>query len=730
MGMQASSARGVIEQPLVSFGREICGDLPAGLRREWLVTNGLGGYASGTISGVNTRRYHGLLVAALTPPVRRTVLVGGLVEWATYDGNRYPLSTHEYGGGVIDPHGYKHVQSFALSGMLPVWTFALADALLERRVWMADGANTTYITYRLLGGDAQLELEITPLVTYRDFHSLSAARGWHPQMQLAPAGEAGVTGVVVQSSEGAQPYRLLAEGARFESGGGWWWNFYHREEAARGLDAHSNLYAPGAFRATLAPGSTLALIATAEPGEPLPAKIALAAAEERQRTLLRQARAENADRVVQQLVLAADQFIVERHAAPAGMMDRQHGIASDTPHAARAEPTRHKTAIAGYHWFNDWGRDTMIALPGLTLATGRPADAASILRTFAGFVDRGMLPNTFPDQPGIAPSYNTADATLWFVLAVRAYSDATGDRALVDDLLPVLRGIVDWHIRGTRYQIGVDPADALLHAGEPEVQLTWMDAKVGDYVVTPRIGKPVEINALWYNALRVLAAFLAERGDPAAAEYDALAGRALASFRARFVHPDREHLADVVDGPGGDDWTLRPNQIFAVSLPYPLLDAPAAARVLRSVERSLLTTYGLRSLAPDNPAYRDDYTGDQYRRDSCYHQGAVWTWLMGAYVAASACVHGDRAAALARLRPFEHHLRDAGLGSISEILAGAPPHLPAGCIAQAWGVAEVLRLWRLLDGEAMEELLERPPGSLGSMARNMRRVAAEGERAP
>jgi len=685
---QAESPRTVIEQPLVSVGRETCGDLAAGLRREWLVTNELGGYASGTIGGVNTRRYHGLLVAALAPPVERTVLVGGLVEWATYDGKRYPLSTHEYGGGVIDPQGYKHMQSFALHGMLPVWTFALADALLERRVWMASGANTTYITYRLLGGVAPLELEITPLVTYRDFHSLSLGGDWQPWVNVEPHG------ALIRAFDGAQPVRLLAEGARFERGGAWWWNFFHREEATRGLDTRSDLYAPGAFRATLAPestpGATIALIATAEPGEPLPAQIALEAAEERQRTLLHQAQAENADRVVQQLILAADQFIVERCAAPAAL---KLGGAS--------EPVRHKTIIAGYHWFNDWGRDTMIALPGLTLATGRPADAANILRTFAAFVDRGLLPNTFPDQPELAPSYNTADATLWYVLAVRACDDVTGDRALVDELLPVLRGIVDWHIRGTRFHIGVDPADALLHAGEPGVQVTWMDAKVGDFVVTPRIGKPVEINALWYNALRILAAFLAERGDPAAAEYDALAGRALASFRARFVRLDREHLADVVDGPDGDDWTLRPNQIFAISLPYPLLEAPVAARVLRSVERSLLTTYGLRSLSPDDPAYRGHYTGDQYQRDSCYHQGAVWTWLMGAYVAAHARVHGDRAAALARLRPFEHHLRDAGLGSISEIMAGDPPHLPAGCIAQAWSVAEALRLWRLLESEAM-----------------------------
>jgi predicted glycogen debranching enzyme len=419
--------------------------------------------------------------------------------------------------------------------------------------------------------------------------------------------------------------------------------------------------------------------------------MALAAEEERQVRLLRRANAESAHPAVQQLTLAADQFIVERRFASDSKASQ-----GKSENAGQDEHV-YKTVIAGYHWFNDWGRDTMISLPGLTLATGRPEDAAAILSTFARYVADGLLPNNFPDHSGVIAGYNTVDATLWYVLAVYAYYQATHDMALLDQLLPVLRDIIDWHRRGTRYHIGVDPADGLLHAGEPGVQLTWMDAKVGDWVVTPRIGKPVEINALWYNALRILASFLTERGDRAAQEYSALPDKVRTSFRSRFFHPNQSHLADVVDSPEGDDFTLRPNQIFAVSLPFPLLDGAEAAQVVDAVSRSLFTSYGLRSLSPDNPAYHGDYGGDQARRDGAYHQGPVWTWLMGAYVEAHYRVYRDPHAALALLQPFEDHLRNAGLGSISEILEGDAPHLPNGCIAQAWGVAEVLRVWRELE---------------------------------
>jgi predicted glycogen debranching enzyme len=654
----------VLARPIVSFGREICGDLPSTLRREWIVTNGLGGYASATLAGILTRRYHGLLVAALSPPVGRTVLVGGLVEWAVYGGKRYPLSTHEYVDGTIDPKGYTHLRAFQLEGMLPIWEFELADAILEKRLWMPYGANTTCVRYRLIRGAEPVDLEVTPLVTYRDFHTLRAGQGWTPEADSVPGG--------VRIRAGAVPYRLVLDGGAFMRTGDWYWNFLHREEASRGLDSRSDFYAPGVFRGRLQRDQGVTLVATAETAETPESTGTLTPARARQDQLLRRAGVEAADPVVQQLTLAADQFVVARNTV------RGAG----------------KTVIAGYHWFNDWGRDTVISLPGLTLCTGRSEEGAAILREFAHYVRDGLLPNNFPDQSAQIPGYNTADASLWYLLALRAYHEATGDDDLVDELLPVVREILDRHIEGTHYGIRMDPPDSLLRAGEAGVQLTWMDAKVGGWVVTPRIGKPVEINALWYNALRTAAAFLSARRAAAADRYAVLADRVRGSFRARFLRPGACRLADVVDGPDGDDLTMRPNQIFAVSLPFPLLDEGDAAAVVEAVGKTLLTTYGLRSLSPDDPAYRGAYRGDLVHRDGAYHQGTVWAWLIAAYVDAHYRVHRSRDAALSLLRPFAHHLSDAGLGTVSEIFEGDPPHLPRGCIAQAWSVAEILRVWR------------------------------------
>jgi predicted glycogen debranching enzyme len=508
-------------------------------------------------------------------------------------------------------------------------------------------------------------------VTYRSFHALASGQGWDFGV------DAQERGATIRAYEGAAPFWLRSDKAEFRPGGSWWWGFHHRGEAERGLADRGDLFAPGVFLARLDPGETVALIYATDPEIVLDAASSLAAAKERQQSLLTRAGVANADPVVQQLVLAADQFLVARPLA-------------DEPDG--------RSVIAGYHWFNDWGRDTMISLPGLTLATGRAEEAASILRTFARYLADGLLPNNFPDSAGVVPGYNTADATLWYILAIRAYEEATGDESLVTDLLPALLQVVERHLEGTRYGIGVDPDDGLLRAGEPGVQLTWMDAKVGDWVVTPRIGKPVEINALWYNALRTVAELHAVRGDGStAARLTALADRTRESFRARFRGPDLEYLADVVDGPDGDDWSLRPNQIFALSLPFPMLEGDEARAVLDAVSRSLLTSYGLRSLTPQDPAYRGTYGGDQVLRDGSYHQGPVWSWLLGPYAEASFRLTGDHSAALSVLRPLGDHLRDAGLGSVSEIFEGDPPHLPKGCVAQAWGVAETLRVWRLLD---------------------------------
>jgi predicted glycogen debranching enzyme len=659
----------ILERPLVQFGQEVTGDPAAAIRREWLVTNGLGGYASGSLMGPTTRRYHGLLVPSLSPPVQRTVVVQGSLEWLIDRERRSPLSTHEYSDGTIDPRGYLNLESFELDGVLPIWWFTIADIMVERRVWMPPARNSTWVSYQLVRGNRPIELQFTPLVTWRDFHTLATP-------SEAPEVEAAGGGLAVGWGGDRPVLRVAATDGTATPGVERFRGFLHREETARGLDDRSDALAVGPIRLPLRPGQTAAVLMSVEPDIDPELKegpdASLAHVRERQLGLLERAGASAAEPAVQQLVLAADQFLVERRPAA-------------------------RTVIAGYHWFNDWGRDTMIALPGLTLSTGRPEDGAAILRSFSPHVRDGLLPNNFPDRGDADPAYNTVDASLWYVIAIGRHVEATADRAVLDQLLPVVREIVDCHISGTRFGIGMDASDGLLSAGEPGLQLTWMDARIGDWVVTPRIGKPVEINALWYNALRYLAAWLSNAGDEGATMYTDLADRVLASFRARFVRDDDDHLADVVDGPTGDDRRLRPNQVFAISLPHPLLEGDAARRLLDSVDRSLATSYGLRTLSPADPDYRGDYGGDQLRRDSGYHQGPVWTWLAGAYVEAHLRVHRDVGAARSILAPFEDHLRDAGLGTVSEILEGDPPHTPRGCIAQAWGVAEVLRAWRMVD---------------------------------
>jgi predicted glycogen debranching enzyme len=654
-------------EPFIEFGREICGDLPAALRREWLVTNGLGGYASASVPGTPTRSYHGVLVAALEPPVERTVLVAAFDEWVVYQGERYPLCTHEFADSGIAPEGYRHLQSFALDGALPVWTFAIADALIERRVWMVSGENTSYVRYRVVRSSGPIDFEVIPLTTCRSFHELTSGEG---QTVTVDATE---RRAVVRFGSADRAVALVSERGRFEANGCWWWGFRFREETARGLADRGDLYAPGTFRFQLAADESCALVASTDLAIEPNAEATLQAAQNRQSELIRTASAEKSSPLVQQLVLAADQFIVAR-----ALPDKPNG----------------ESIIAGYHWFNDWGRDTMISLPGLCLSTGRFDEAESILRSFAGFVDQGLLPNNFPDRAGVIPGYNTVDATLWYVLAIHAYVRATGNKRIVEELLPVLRDIVRHHIEGTRYRIGVDPADGLLSAGEPGVQLTWMDAKVGDWVVTPRIGKPVEINALWYNVLRFMQEF---DSPPDATDYGQMAERVRDSFQKRYRSPEYAYLADLIDGPDGDDWSIRPNQIFALSLPYPLLGVDDARQILDVVGGHLLTSYGLRSLAPHDPRYAGNYGGDQVQRDGAYHQGTVWSWLLGPFAEASLRLDGDGAFARSVLLPMADHLRDAGLGSISEIFEGDAPHLPRGCVAQAWSVGETLRVLQILD---------------------------------
>jgi predicted glycogen debranching enzyme len=666
---------------VIVFERDALQDFELSSRREWLVTNGIGGFASGTIAGLNTRRYHGLLVAALAPPVQRTLLLAKLDVTVTYRGQRYPLATNEFADGTISPRGFVHLDSFTLDGQLPVWTWLIGDALVEQRIWMAHGQNTTYISFRLIRGSEPVELEFAPLCAYRDFHSHH--RGHRDTLVTAVDG-----GIRIDSFYGAVPYRLLSDRGEWQIAPLWHWNFKHRLEASRGLDDLEDLVCPARLHLTLDPGAAATIVATSETAELLPSSASLRAEQARQSELLKTA---PDDRTVRQLILAADQFIV----------GRQGG----------------STVIAGYPWFSDWGRDTMIALPGLTLATGRHDIAATIIRTFAKFVSEGMLPNLFPDA-GHPPEYNTVDATLWYFVAIDEYFRATKDRALLEEIYPTLRSIVRWHQRGTRYSIRVDPADGLLHAGEPGVQLTWMDAKVGDWVVTPRIGKPVEINALWFNVLMIMRDCATRLGDAeAAAEYEAAAQRAARSFRERFWFAEGGYLYDVVDGPEGNDASLRPNQIFAVSLRHCVLDDERARAVVDVCARHLWTPVGLRSLASQAVGYAGSYGGGPRERDAVYHQGTVWSWLLGPFVCAHYRVHRDLAQARTYLDGIRSHLRDACVGQISEIFDGDAPFTAAGCFAQAWSVAEILRAW----GELHERETEQP----GS-GKTRRRPAAAG----
>jgi predicted glycogen debranching enzyme len=651
----------------IELGREICGRLATAEAREWLCTNGIGGFASGTVAGLLTRRYHGLLVAALAPPLGRTLLVSKLDERVSYDGLSCALFTNRWADGTVDPAGHRDLDRFMLDGTTPVWIWSFADALLEKRVWMEPGANTTYVRYSVLRARGPVTFEIAALVNYRDYHGTTHG-GW-------PMSVRGVTvGLSVEAFAGARAFVILVDGGEFSAEHEWYYGFDLGRERERGLPAFEDHLRAGTLRATLETGQSLTVTLSAEPAPSPSGDSAWQRRERHEADVITawqcvQPAAQRAPAAVRQLVLAADQFVVVRPVS-----DDSAGV----------------TVMAGYHWFGDWGRDTMISLPGLALATGRPEVARRILSTFARFVDRGMLPNRFPDA-GEAPEYNTADATLWYVEAIRAYHAATGDDDILQQLFATLESIIDFHRRGTRYRIGEDGADGLLRAGEAGVQLTWMDAKVGDWVITPRIGKPVEINALWFNALSSMAAFAQALGRPAE-PWKALAERVRRSF-ARFWCEPAGYCYDVIDGPEGDDATLRPNQIFAVSLPAKLLPVEQQRKIVDVCARHLLTAHGLRSLAPSDPRYRGRYTGSVRERDRAYHQGTVWAWLLGPFVSAHLKVYSDQEAAEALLRPLLRQVSDYGLGSVGELFDGDAPFEPGGCIAQAWSVAEALRAW-------------------------------------
>jgi predicted glycogen debranching enzyme len=640
--------------PVLGFGRDICGEFVSATRREWLVTNGTGAYASGTIAGVLTRRYHGLLVASLHPPLGRTATLAKLDGVAAYGDDTYEFASNRWHDGSASPGGERYLQRFELEGTVPVWTWAFADALLEQRIWMERGANTTYVQYSLVRASAPLRLSFLALAEQRDFHSLTHAYDARPSEGI---GE----GIRFVPFEGSAEIILRARGGTVTARNEWFYGFRYDLEAERGLDCEGDLLHVADVEADLREGGSFAVVASIGHADVDDVR-ALERRREDDGALAKHA-PDGAPAWIAQLAVASDAFIVDR--------------------------AQTKTVIAGYPWFGDWGRDTMIALPGLTLVTGRTDVARSLLQTFARYLDGGMLPNRFPEV-GEIPEYNTADATLWYVEALRAYHAATGDESLVDELFPKLQEIVRAHVEGTRFGIGVDPSDGLLCAGVPGVQLTWMDAKVGDWVVTPRIGKPVEINALWYNALRTIEAFARTRGD--AGRYGRYAAQAYSSF-GRFWNHERAYCFDVLDGPEGDDPAIRPNALFAVALEHAALAQEHFRSVVDTSARLLLTSNGLRSLSPNDPHYVGSYLGDQRARDGAYHQGTVWAWLLGPFVSAHLRVYNDPAAAARFLEPMSCMLGDGAIGTLGEIFDGDPPFALRGCFAQAWSVAEILRAW-------------------------------------
>lgn len=652
---------------MVDFGRDRFTQLEAAERDEWLVCNGLGGFASGTIAGSLTRRYHGLLFAALRPPGGRTLLVATFDETATIGERAFRLSTIRWSGGAVDPAGYSNIERFRLDGSVPVWTFALEDARLEKRVFMEPGANTTYVTYTVLASAAPVRLHIKALADYRDYHGATHAGS------IAMRTEPVERGVRITAFDGATPYCLAADRGSCSQVGIWYNNFDLPEERARGLEDREDHYCVAAFDLALAAGESGTIAASTAVLDAIDAK----AAWQRRRAHdlgviggFREAAGDAAPAYIEQLALAADQFVVRR------------GLAHDAGYSI----------VAGYHWFGEWGRDTMIALPGLLLATGRNGEARAVLQTWSQFVDNGMLPNEIPAD-GQDPTYNAVDSSLWFVEALRQYVQRTGDDATLRALFPVLREIVGRYREGTRYGIHADSADGLLFAGVAGVQLTWMDAKVGDFVVTPRIGKPVEVNALWCNALMSVSRLAARIGENADT-YSAWAVTARRGF-ARFWNGSKGYCFDVIDGPDGDESALRPNQLIAAAL----TDTPLSPQQIRAIVDAcgpLVVPCALRSLAPAEPGYCGKYAGPQVQRDAAYHQGTAWAWLTGSYAIAHLRAYGDPRAALDLLAPFEVHLREAGLGTASEIFDGDVPHAPRGCIAQAWSVAEVLRAYRLI----------------------------------
>ncbi|MBA2242656.1 MAG: glycogen debranching enzyme family protein [Chthoniobacterales bacterium] len=655
------------------------------LNREWLVTNGLGGYASGSVSGAITRKYHGILIAGLPAPLGRMVMWSHLSEVLRFaNDDVVSLGAEERAGGQLDLHGADYLREFRLEDGLPVWIYKVRELVIEKRILMPHLQNTVHVSYKVTAGTELPRLELRPAFHFRH-HEGSVDEGFSaPYKVTAVEGRYEISG----SRRRIPPLRmrLFGKESGFTIAAAQIHQVVYRTEQQRGYASEGDLWSPGYFQVNLSQQNTATLVGSTEAWEimgVLAPEEVLAAERERRARLLAQAAPAAREGVAAELVFAADQFVI----TPAGRAED-----AARAHAAGDEV---RTAIAGYHWFTDWGRDTMISLEGLTLTTGRFVEAGYILRTFAHYVRDGLIPNMFPDgkKEGL---YHTADATLWFFHALSRYLAFSENRITLELLLPTLIEIAEAHLAGTHFGIHVDPADGLLVQGKEGYQLTWMDAKMGDWVVTPRRGKAVEINALWFNALKLLEGWLRDAGDEDAAQrYEHHASRARLAFNRRFWFEEGGYLYDVVDTfEGGDDSACRPNQIFAISLDHPVLLPERWQSVVDVVQRELFTPFGLRSLSPKHPDYKSTYHGDLRTRDAAYHQGTVWGWLIGPFVDARQKVHpDDSATAHEFLARFPEHLGEAGLGTISEVFDAQEPHLARGCIAQAWSVAEVLRSW-------------------------------------
>jgi len=643
---------------MIHFRENVTKNYARSSKLEWLLANGLGGYSSSTVAAANTRRYHGLLVAALKPPTARTVLLQKLEESISVGNALHRLSVNAYPGTVY-PTGYEYLEEFRLDPF-PVFRYRADSVVLEKDVCLVRGENTVIIQYRLIDAPEPIRFTVDLLVNYRGFHSLS-----HENSSLAFTTQRKGHCVQVVATVATAPFYVWSDKGNFTQTGYWYKNFLYPEELERGYDYREDLFSPGRFEANLKAGDSACVAASTSEISSMDLETRISLEKERAYSKVRNV----GDDFLKDMLTASDAFLVQRN--------------------------RGASCIAGYHWFGDWGRDAMISLPGLTLVTRRHNEAKSILETFAKNMLHGLIPNCFSETDG-TPQYNSLDATLWFFHAIRKYFQYTEDVPTIRALYDCLKGSVDALTRGTVFDIKADD-DMLLNIGEANVPLTWMDAKIDDFVVTPRNGKPVEINALWLSAIDTMSRLANLLGNERDHDlYAKMAERARASFIETFWNPEAKCLFDrTVDGI--PDASMRPNQIIAVAVPTAVLSPDKERAVVGAVESELLTPFGLRTLSPKDAGYKGRYEGDQKSRDLLYHQGPAWPWLLGPFVKAYIKVAKDQRAARESARrflePLRTHMSEGGLGFISELFDGDPPYAPRGCIAQAWSVAEVLRAY-------------------------------------